>query len=346
MKAIKITGPREAEIQDAPIPALRDDYVLVKVKAVALNPTDWKHIDFAASPGSTVGCDFAGVVEEVGSKVEKPWKKGDRIAGFTHGSNAVQPEDGCFAQYCAAKGDLGAKIPDHMTDEEASALGVGITTVGQALYQSLGLPLPGSDTKAGFPILIYGGSSATGSLAIQYARLSGCSAIVTTCSPHNFGFAKSLGADAAFDYADPQCAQRIQEYTKNSLAHVLDCISSKESAEICSAAIGANGGTVSHLFPVQYGREGVQAKHTIGYTVLGEYFRVGDAREFPAQPQDFEFGKKFWALSERLLAEGQIRAHPPDVGKDGLKGVFGGLQAMREGRVSGKKLVYRVEETP
>ncbi len=41
MKAIKITGPGEAEIQDVPIPALRDDYVLVRVKAVALNPTDW-----------------------------------------------------------------------------------------------------------------------------------------------------------------------------------------------------------------------------------------------------------------------------------------------------------------
>jgi len=41
MKAIKIVRPGHAEIQDVPIPTLRDDYVLVKVKAVALNPTDW-----------------------------------------------------------------------------------------------------------------------------------------------------------------------------------------------------------------------------------------------------------------------------------------------------------------
>ena len=52
-----------------------------------------------ATPGCTVGCDFAGVVEEVGSKVEKQWKKGDRVAGFTHGVNAIEPEDGCFAEY-------------------------------------------------------------------------------------------------------------------------------------------------------------------------------------------------------------------------------------------------------
>ena len=57
-----------------------------------------KHIDFMASPGCTVGCDFSGTVEEVGSKVAKPWKKGDRIAGFTHGVNHVEPEDGCFAE--------------------------------------------------------------------------------------------------------------------------------------------------------------------------------------------------------------------------------------------------------
>lgn len=41
MKAIKIISPGHAEVQDVPIPALRDDYVLVKVTAVALNPTDW-----------------------------------------------------------------------------------------------------------------------------------------------------------------------------------------------------------------------------------------------------------------------------------------------------------------
>ena len=52
-----------------------------------------------AIPGCTVGCDYSGVVEEMGSKVEKPWKKGDRIAGFVHGVNALQPEDGADGQY-------------------------------------------------------------------------------------------------------------------------------------------------------------------------------------------------------------------------------------------------------
>lgn len=58
-----------------------------------------------AIPGATVGCDYSGVVEEVGEKVEKQWKKGDRIAGFVHGVNALQPEDGAFAEYVEAKAE-------------------------------------------------------------------------------------------------------------------------------------------------------------------------------------------------------------------------------------------------
>jgi NADPH:quinone reductase-like Zn-dependent oxidoreductase len=74
-----------AGIRDVPIPKPRDEWVLVKPTAVALNPTDWKHIDFiAADAGSRCGCDFAGTVLEVGSKVTK-FKKGDRISGMVHG---------------------------------------------------------------------------------------------------------------------------------------------------------------------------------------------------------------------------------------------------------------------
>jgi NADPH:quinone reductase-like Zn-dependent oxidoreductase len=61
------------------------------------------------------------------------------------------------------------KIPDNVSDEQACTLGVGITTVGQGLYQSLGLPLPLQGNAKGQLLLVYGGSTATGSLAIQFA---------------------------------------------------------------------------------------------------------------------------------------------------------------------------------
>lgn len=135
MKAIKVVEAKKAELQDVPVPKLRDDYVLVKVEAVALNPTDWKHVDYLANPGATVGCDYAGVVEEVGSAVTKKFSKGDRIAGFSHGVNSASKEDGCFAQYALSKGDVQMKVPDSLSTEDAATLGVGVTTVGQVSHQ-------------------------------------------------------------------------------------------------------------------------------------------------------------------------------------------------------------------
>lgn len=171
MQAIKCTTPGNAELQTVPVPKPKDDYILVKTHAVALNPTDWKHIDFLSQKGHTVGCDYAGTVESIGSSVQKSFKKGDRVAGFVHGVNSEEADDGAFAEYVVAKGDLQIKIPDNMSFEEASTLGVGICTVGQGLYQSLGLPLPDSPAKVPIWVLVYGGSTATGSLAIQFAKL-------------------------------------------------------------------------------------------------------------------------------------------------------------------------------
>jgi len=207
MKAVKVIEQGKAQVCQVPLPVLRDDYILVKIVAVALNPTDWKHIDYLATPGATVGCDYAGIVEEVGSKVTKTFKKGDRISGFAHGVNATNTEDGCFAEYAVVKGDVQMKMPDSMTIEDAATLGVGVSTVGQGLYQSLKLPLPNQPAKEPFPLLIYGASTATGTLAIQYAKLSNLT-VLAVCSPHNFDLVKGLGADMVFDYKDPQCAEK------------------------------------------------------------------------------------------------------------------------------------------
>jgi NADPH:quinone reductase-like Zn-dependent oxidoreductase len=90
--------------------------------------------------------------------------------------------------------------------EEAATLGVGVTTVGQGLYQSLKLPLPDKPATEKTYLLIYGGSTATGSLAIQYAKLSGLT-VGVTCSPKNFDYVKSLGAGKSHLYS--QCPKQF-----------------------------------------------------------------------------------------------------------------------------------------
>lgn len=171
MRVLKAHGSKTASVEDdIPIPTLRPDYVLVKTIAVALNPTDWKHIGFVDSP-CTIGCDFAGIVEDVGANVKGRWKQGDRVFGFVHGGNTGSPEDGAFGEYLLTKAATTMRVPDDMSFEEAATFGVGTVTVGQGMYQKLQLPFPDQPATGSPAILIYGGSSATGALAIQYAKL-------------------------------------------------------------------------------------------------------------------------------------------------------------------------------
>jgi len=351
MKAIVIQGPNEAKlVTDHPEPKLRDGYLKIKTVAVALNPTDWKHIAYLPSKGAIVGCDFSGIVEEVGKGVTKSFKKGDKVSGFAHGSNHVEHEDGAFAETIVAKANVTIHIPSNLSFEEASTLGVGITTVGQGLYQSLKLPLPTEPSKNAEPILIYGGSTATGTLAIQFAKLSGFT-VVATSSPHNFQLCKDLGADAVFDYNDPTCAEQIKDFTKGNLHHAFDTISTEQTSAICVAALSTSSSSpkiYSSLMPIKkLPREDVKNNHTLAYSASGEYTRMGpDGPEIPASKDDLEFATMFWDLSAKLLGEGKVKPHPVDVRAGGLKGVLEGMEDMKNGKVSGKKLVYRVGETP
>lgn len=89
-QAIVAVKAGEAAILDVPMATLpADDYIVVRTTAVAVNPTDWKHVEGAGDLGCLgcrVGCDYAGVVEIVGPRVTKAFKKGDRICGPVNGS--------------------------------------------------------------------------------------------------------------------------------------------------------------------------------------------------------------------------------------------------------------------
>lgn len=175
MSAVVTIGNQAQLVHDRPLPKLRDDYVLVKPHAVALNPTDWKHIAYGrAMDGALVGCDYAGVVQEVGKSVSKKWQKGDSICGVVHGSNLIQGEDGAFAEYIVAKGDVQMRKPTNLSYAKAATISLGAITVGQGLYQkSLRLNLPTDPTTTQDYVLIYGGGTSVGGLAIQFAKLYG-----------------------------------------------------------------------------------------------------------------------------------------------------------------------------
>lgn len=163
-----------AVLQPVPIPAIPDDYILVQTAAVAVNPTDYTTLDAPGAPGTLVGCDYAGTVIAVGSAVTKPFKPGDRVCGVAHGANDLKPWMGSFARFIAVKGDMQIKVPAGITWEAACTVGVASGTSALALWKELGLSMPQLDTSRPNTdqwVLIYGGSTATGSVAIQLAKL-------------------------------------------------------------------------------------------------------------------------------------------------------------------------------
>ncbi|OQV09042.1 hypothetical protein CLAIMM_13224 [Cladophialophora immunda] len=347
MKAVVIEGKGVRLARDRPLPRLRDDYVLVKPYAVALNPTDWKHVAFGrAKDDALVGCDYAGVVEEVGPAVTKAWRKGDRICGCAHGSNLVQAEDGVFAEYAVVKGDVQMQIPEGLAYEKAATVSLAAITVGQGLYQkSLRLNLPTDPSPEAEHVLIYGGGTSTAGLAIQYAKLSGYT-VIAICSRAQFDRLQGLGADYCFEYTDPDTPARIRRLTGNTLKYAWDTIAIESSAEICAQSLSTHPGTrYGATNPINSPRDDVESSSVVMYTMFGEAFVFGP-RQFAADPQDWEFAKMFMGLTEQLLAEGKLKTHPEVVKEGGLAGVIQGLKDLQAGKVHSGKLVYRVGETP
>ncbi|KAJ9644995.1 hypothetical protein H2204_001457 [Knufia peltigerae] len=353
MKAVVACGDEAVLTKNRPKPKLRDDCVLVKVIAVALNPTDWKHLAGRLVPdGCLLGCDFAGYVEEVGKGVTKVYSKGDRVAGTVHGGHPSQPEDGAFAEYIVAKGDLCFQVPRELPFEKAATLPLGLATVMQGLYQKgLKMNLPDNPIKEDKAlVLIYGGSTATGALGIQFARLSGYT-VVTTCSETNFEYVKSLGADHVLDCyneSPDQIGRQIREFTEDKLRLAWDLVSSSESARACSEALSSDGTGCRYasFLANKSPRPEIVSVGTNMYTIWGESFRVGEQLEYPASREDFDWGRRFMASAEILISQGKLRPHREVAMPGGLAGVPDGLEKLKMGGVSAGKLVYRISDTP
>lgn len=107
--------------------------------------------------------------------------------------------------------------------------------------------------------------------------------------------------------------------------------------------MSTEGGGYAQLLPVPFPRADVEAIFMDATTTLGEYYEYGTERTpVPFDAEAFAFGKAHVRTVERLLQGGEIRALETEVGEGGLEGVLDGIKRVREGRVSGRKLVYLV----
>ncbi|GKT88336.1 LOW QUALITY PROTEIN: zinc-binding oxidoreductase [Colletotrichum tofieldiae] len=132
MRAIHIEGRGKAVITENTIPKLRDGHILVRPRAVAVQPSDWKHVDYmlVGDPtGARMGFEYAGDVIDVGKHVSQDFRKGDRVFGLCHASNALDKENGTFADFAVVRSEFQMKIPEHLDYVEAAALSSGLVPV-------------------------------------------------------------------------------------------------------------------------------------------------------------------------------------------------------------------------
>lgn len=156
---------------DVPLPAPQPDEFIIRTNAIAINPSDLKmRGPFVVSDG-ILGIDCAGTVISVGSNVTD-LKPGDRVCGPQHSMHAHSPHYGAFTDYAVCSGRVWMKVPESISIQGAASLGAGISTAGLGI-KLLGLPLPDApiSQEKKVHVLVYGGTTATGTLAIQFLKL-------------------------------------------------------------------------------------------------------------------------------------------------------------------------------
>lgn len=165
---------------DAPVPRLQPKMMLIKTIAVAINPCDYKIGANCPAPRAIMGMDFVGKIlhmDAEAARLRPDLAIGDKVCGFIHGSNPSDPANGSFAEYLRAHAQLVHRVPEDMSDGEAASMGVASATAVLALWHSLKLPaspvfpLTTTDRGALNHVLVYGASTASGTMILQLLKL-------------------------------------------------------------------------------------------------------------------------------------------------------------------------------
>ena len=233
MKAIvleKAGGVENLIMKDIDKPVVKENEVLVEVKAISINPVDFKVraiedvITMICGEKRPVilGWDIAGTVVSTGDKVTK-FKTGDHVFGMVN----FPGRGNAYAELVASPEDDLAKIPSNVSFEEAAATTLAALTALQVLQGRI---------KKDDRVLIHAGSGGVGHFAIQIAKSLGAH-VITTSSAKNKDFVMSLGADEHIDYR----TQAFEEVATN-IDFVLDPMG--EEVLVKSLQIVKEGGSI------------------------------------------------------------------------------------------------------
>lgn len=219
MQAVTIPefgGPEALVVTDEPTPEPGPDEVLIRVVTAGVNRADLLQRQgfYPPPPGESdiPGLEVSGVIEAVGPSVTE-WLPGDHVCALLSG--------GGYAQYVAAPAGQVLPLPSGVAPADAAALPEVACTVWSNLVQVAGL-------HADEWLLVHGGSSGIGTMAIQVATSLGARVAVTAGSPDKLRACGDLGADVLIDYREEDFVQRVREVTNgHGVDVVLDIMGAK-----------------------------------------------------------------------------------------------------------------------
>ncbi len=188
---------------EVPTPQVAGRDVLVEVRAVSVNPVDYK-VRSGAQPTETpkiIGYDAAGVVAAVGPDV-KFFKPGDEV--FYAGDIT---RAGTNSQLHLVDERIVGRKPRNLDFAAAAAMPLTTLTAWEALYDRFGLT---NENARGRSILIIGGAGGVGSVAVQLARRLGLNTTATASRPDSIAWVKELGADHVVDHRKPLAPQLLE----------------------------------------------------------------------------------------------------------------------------------------
>jgi len=306
---------------DTPEPAAGE--ILVRVKAVGMNPVDYK-LTKAGFPTwhfpHILGLDVAGVVEKLGVNVDR-FAIGDRVV--YHGDLSRR---GGLAEFAVTTAHTVCKLPstiDFMT-------GASLPCAGLTAYHSL---VRRAHLAPGQIVLIHAAAGGVGGFAVQIAKHLG-GLVIGTCSEQNQDYVRELGADAVLDYRRNNLQQAVEELTQgHGVDLVLESVSREQVED--DLELLAFGGSIVSLMGLP------RLERLIPFTVSPSIHEVslGGAHLFGSRRAQEDLARMGEELLE-LLCDGRLKA--PPIRTFSLEQVPLALAMLEEGHVRGKLVVLMV----
>lgn len=219
-----------------------DDQVLVRIKAVGVNPIDIKIRTaperFPVSHPVIPGCDGAGIIEAVGKNVLN-FSPGDAVYFSQPGFNRRQ---GTYAEYAQVDASLLAIKPASLTFEQAAAAPLVLITAWEALYDRARL-------TAGQTVLIHAGAGGVGHVAIQLAKLAGAHVITTVSSDEKAVMVERMGADKSIKYSTQDVDAQIFNCTVGKGVDIVFDTVGPDILQSCFNCVKPYGDVVTILQP-------------------------------------------------------------------------------------------------